>query len=139
MIEEMPKDGRSPDVVTYNLLMEYLCKNKRCIEARKIFDFMVQRVPTQMSLYMAFCLMHMLLKVLSMQGLKLDVANYQTVIDALCKVGRMDDAMSQFNQMINEGLTPDRIIFTTLIHGLCTIGKWKKAEASIPTLCSSTQ
>ncbi|GJN40532.1 hypothetical protein PR202_gb29762 [Eleusine coracana subsp. coracana] len=33
------------------------------------------------------------------QGLKPDVVSYDTVIDGLCKAGRVDDAMSQFQQM----------------------------------------
>jgi pentatricopeptide repeat protein len=43
------------------------------------------------------------------------------VIDALCRAGRLDDAMSQFNQMINEGQSPD-------ISCFLTCGNWEKAE-----------
>ena len=60
----------------------------------------------------------------------------------------MDDAMSQFNQMITEGLAPGTIVFNHLISGFCTCGKWEKVHelfsemldrASVQTQCSSTQ
>jgi pentatricopeptide repeat protein len=55
--------------------------------------------------------------------------SYGSVIDALCRVGRLDDAMFQFNQMINEGQSPDIYIFTTLIHAFSTRGdNWEKVE-----------
>jgi leucine-rich PPR motif-containing protein len=57
-----------------------------------------------------------------------DIVTYNTVIDGLCKIGRLDDAMSQFSQMIGDGLSADIVTFTTLIHGFSMFGKWDKAE-----------
>ncbi|OEL26028.1 hypothetical protein BAE44_0012954 [Dichanthelium oligosanthes] len=56
-------------------------------------------------------------------GLEPDVVIYGMVIDILCKTGRVEDAMSQFNQLVTEGLSPNIIVFTSLIHGLCSIGE----------------
>jgi leucine-rich PPR motif-containing protein len=61
------------------------------------------------------------------QGLMPNIVSYGTIIDGLCKIGRMDDAMSQFS-MIDNGLSPDMITFTTLIHGFSMYDKWEKAE-----------
>jgi pentatricopeptide repeat protein len=39
-----------------------------------------------------------------------NVVCYGTVIDVLCKSGSVDDAMLYFEQMIDEGLTPNIIL-----------------------------
>jgi pentatricopeptide repeat protein len=57
-----------------------------------------------------------------------NIVSYGSVIDALCRAGRLDDAMFQFNQMIDEGQPPNIYIFTTLIHGFSTCGNWEKAK-----------
>uniref|UniRef100_A0A0D3HF77 K Homology domain-containing protein n=1 Tax=Oryza barthii TaxID=65489 RepID=A0A0D3HF77_9ORYZ len=62
------------------------------------------------------------------QGLNPDTVTYGTVIDVLCKSGRVEDAMLYFEQMIDEGLRPDSIIYNSLIHSLCIFDKWEKAE-----------
>ena len=52
----------------------------------------------------------------------------EELIDALCKLGRVDDAVLQFKQMINEGVTPDNVVFNSIVYGLCTVDKWEKVE-----------
>jgi pentatricopeptide repeat protein len=61
-------------------------------------------------------------------GLIPDKVSYGSILDALCRVGRVDDAMFQFNQMINEGQSSNIYIFTTLIDGFSTCGNWEKVE-----------
>ena len=51
-------------------------------------------------------------------GLIPDAANYGALIDVPYKLGRVDEAMLKFNQMINEGVTPYIIVFTSLAYGL---------------------
>uniref|UniRef100_A0A0E0M9C2 Pentacotripeptide-repeat region of PRORP domain-containing protein n=1 Tax=Oryza punctata TaxID=4537 RepID=A0A0E0M9C2_ORYPU len=75
---------------------------------------------------------------------------YSTIVAALCKAqamdkavevlnrewsytrllhsGRVDDAMLNLEQMISEGVAPNIVIFSTIIHSLCTSGKREKAE-----------
>ena len=48
------------------------------------------------------------------QGLNPDVVSYATLIDALCKMGRVDDAVLHLNQMINEGVTPGIVVLPPL-------------------------
>ena len=60
---------------------------------------------------------------MKLQGLSPNVVSYATLIDALCKLGRVDDAVLQFNQMINEGVTPEIGVFNSLVYGLCTVDK----------------
>ena len=59
-------------------------------------------------------LMHIFIK-MKQQGLSPDVINYGALIDALCKLGRVDDAVLQFNQMINEGVTTGKVVFSSLV------------------------
>jgi pentatricopeptide repeat protein len=48
-----------------------------------------------------------------------NAVSYGTIIDGLCKIGRVDDTVSQFNHMISEGLTPDTVVLNALINDLC--------------------
>ena len=43
MLKEMSTQGQRPNVITYNLLLDYLCKNRNTTEARKIFDSIIEK------------------------------------------------------------------------------------------------
>ena len=51
-----------------------------------------------------------------------DVFSYTIVVDGLCKDGLDLDALDLFSKMKRRGIVLDVVIYTTLIHGLCTIG-----------------
>ncbi|CAD6220799.1 unnamed protein product [Miscanthus lutarioriparius] len=138
ILKEMSGDGQRPDVVTYNMLIDCLCKSGLCTEAREIFNSMIQsgekpNVSTYRSLLHGYATEGNLVEMnnvkdLMQLGLMPDIVTYNTVIDGLCKIGRLDDAMSQFSQMIHDGLSADIITFRILIHGFSMYGKWEKAE-----------
>ncbi|KAL4185067.1 hypothetical protein AMTRI_Chr10g228780 [Amborella trichopoda] len=70
LLEEMYHNGLNPDVVTYNTLVNVLCKRNKVEEALALHKEMGKR------------------------GCQPDVVTYNTVIDGLCKGGRMEEAMS---------------------------------------------
>ena len=43
MLKEMSTQGQRPNVITYNLLLDYLCKNRNTTEVRKIFDSIIEK------------------------------------------------------------------------------------------------
>ncbi|KAG2547943.1 hypothetical protein PVAP13_9KG141985 [Panicum virgatum] len=107
--------------------------HRKCSEARKVFDYLIKSgEKTDVTTY--GILLHGLLFAYAVHGnadeamlvltdmrehvFSLNVVHYGTIINVLCKTGRMEDAMSQFNQMIHEG-------------GFCICGNWKKAKELI--------
>ncbi|XP_072151755.1 uncharacterized protein [Setaria viridis] len=108
------KKGFRVDAIVINQLLNGLCDAKRMGEAMDVMA----------------CAKLEQLRGLRMrqQGLSPNVVNYGALIDALCKLGRVDEAMLRCNQMINEGVTPNIIVFTSLVYGLCTVDKWEKAD-----------
>ncbi|MCI11393.1 pentatricopeptide repeat-containing protein [Trifolium medium] len=46
-----------------------------------------------------------------------------SLINGWCKVKDVDKAMCLLNEMVNEGLYPDAVTFTTLVGGFCEVGK----------------
>ncbi|PWZ13293.1 Protein Rf1, mitochondrial [Zea mays] len=128
VLQQMLDKGVMPNTRPYNSLIHGYCSLGqlaeaigRCAEARSISDSMVRRVKNPTLPPTAACFMEM-----RQNGLRPNVVSYSTVIDILCKTGRVEDAVYHFNQMVSEGLSPNIVCFTSLIHGLCTIGEWKK-------------
>ncbi|PON63756.1 Pentatricopeptide repeat [Parasponia andersonii] len=54
------------------------------------------------------------------------VSCFSPVIDFLSKEARVDEALSLFKQMINLGFVPDVVTYTSLVHGLCKLGRWEE-------------
>uniref|UniRef100_A0A0E0M9B4 Pentacotripeptide-repeat region of PRORP domain-containing protein n=1 Tax=Oryza punctata TaxID=4537 RepID=A0A0E0M9B4_ORYPU len=136
--EKMCSDGVEPNVVTYTVLMDYLCKNGEpeilgrflilctllhgyaiegaLVEMHDLFDLMVRSDmrPNHHVLNILICAFSKQGKVdkamlvfskMRQQGLSPDVVTYRTVIDILCKLGGVHDAMHNFEQMNSEGVT----------------------------------
>ena len=49
------------------------------------------------------------------QGSSPNAVSYGAIIDTLCKLGRVDEAMLKFNQMIYERVTPNIVVFSSLV------------------------
>ncbi|EEC82785.1 hypothetical protein OsI_27532 [Oryza sativa Indica Group] len=96
------RSGWTAEAITFSPLLKALCDKKRTSEA---MDIALRRMPVL--------------------GCTPNVFSYTILLKGLCKV---DDAMAQFGRLISEGLTPDAVVFRTLIHGLCARDKWDKAE-----------
>ena len=74
----MVANGISPNHHVFNIVFYAYSKGGMINEAMHIFDQMRQH------------------------GLIPDAANYGALIDVICKLGRVDEAMVKFNQRINE-------------------------------------
>ncbi|KAF5183383.1 Pentatricopeptide repeat-containing protein [Thalictrum thalictroides] len=57
-----------------------------------------------------------------------DVATYNTVIQALCKMGSFDSAESMLAEMESNGVTPSLITFNTIMHGFYFNGRFSDGE-----------
>ena len=56
-----------------------------------------------------------------------NIVFFSSVINSLCKEGRVTDAHDIFDLAINIGERPDVITFNSLIDGYCLAGKMDKA------------
>jgi pentatricopeptide repeat protein len=91
------KTGWIPNVISYNTLLDGLCKEKRTDDA---MDVVLRRMPE-----------------LSCTP---NVFSYNTLLNGLCKEKRTDDAMDVVLRRMPElGCAPDVISYNTLLNGLC--------------------
>lgn len=93
--------GIKPNVSTCNILIKALSKSPKTLNgAFRVFREMPER------------------------GCIPDSFTYSTLIDGLCKHGRLDEAKELFKDMeIKGGCPPDVVSYTTIIHGLCMAGQ----------------
>ncbi|KAL2931835.1 hypothetical protein RDABS01_037245 [Bienertia sinuspersici] len=92
----MKKVGFQPTVVSLNILIKALCKSSDKIDAAiNLFREMPHR------------------------GCPPDSYTYGTLINGLCKCGRIDEANELFGEMETKGCLPTVVTYTSLINGLC--------------------
>ncbi|KAM7462407.1 hypothetical protein LguiA_030528 [Lonicera macranthoides] len=99
LLVELTENGISPNVVTYNSLIQGQME-----EARKIFNSMVNG------------------------GLLPDIISYSTLINRYCKKRRIAEAMHLFKEASHKGLNHDTVIYNNMLHGLLENGKFTLAE-----------
>jgi pentatricopeptide repeat protein len=101
----MPSNGCSPTVITYNTLIDGLCKAEKYQEALSITREMVGK------------------------GFTPDIRTYGSLIRGLCQDKMINAALAIWNQISNKGLQADVMMYkyNILIHGLCSAGRAHEA------------
>ncbi|KAL5227597.1 hypothetical protein ABZP36_015862 [Zizania latifolia] len=92
LLADMRAAGFAPTTATYNVLIK-----AHCSDATAPIDDAVR-----------------LFRNIS----KPDACSYNTVIDGLCRRGRLPDARDMFAEMIAKGIAPTVVTYTTVIHWL---------------------
>ncbi|XLU58242.1 hypothetical protein S245_052890, partial [Arachis hypogaea] len=72
-----------PNIFTYNILIDGLCKSGRLIDAKEIFQD------------------------LSVKGYRPNVRTYNIMINGLCKEGLFEEALALLSKMEGNGCLPD--------------------------------
>jgi len=94
LVERMTEFGCSPDTITHNILVDGLCRAKQVNRG------------------------HDLLRRLQRDGVCMpNVVTYTSVISGYCKAGRMEDALSVYNDMLESGTRPNTVTYNVLING----------------------
>ncbi|KAH1152091.1 hypothetical protein GYH30_045537 [Glycine max] len=75
----MHDKGQSANVITYNSLINALCKNLHLDQAISLFKKMKEH------------------------GIQIDVPSYTILIDGLCKAGLFDEALALLSKMEDNG------------------------------------
>ncbi|XWS32009.1 hypothetical protein CRYUN_Cryun23aG0124000 [Craigia yunnanensis] len=117
-MDEMEENGVVPNEVTYGVMIEAFCKEKKSGEALNLFDDMLERkyIPSS-----SLCC---------------------KVTDVLCQEGKVDEGCYLWKKMLKNDCLPDNALLSTLIHWLCKEGKiWEARKmfdeiekGSVPSL-----
>ncbi|XP_072967496.1 uncharacterized protein [Typha angustifolia] len=101
LFSEMKDMGVRPNVVTYGILINHLCKSRCLDDALQVLDVMTRPE----------------------SEVKPDVVTFNTVVDGFCKVGRLDDGLTLLGQMKTQhSCDPNTITYNCLIDGFCKVG-----------------
>ncbi|VFQ58596.1 unnamed protein product [Cuscuta campestris] len=106
LTREMKEKGIAPNVATFGILINHLCKLRRVDEALQIFEEMKggnEGIPS----------------------VHPDTVIYNTLIDGLCKVGRTEEGVALMEKMRWEenGCAPNAVTYNSLINGFCKVGE----------------
>ncbi|KAF6150068.1 hypothetical protein GIB67_002850 [Kingdonia uniflora] len=99
LLRKLADCGVSPNIITYNILINGFCKANNINGAFKLF------------------------KELQLKGHSPDAFTYETLIDGLKRIGRDDDALAILNLMMRTGVTPMLTTYEKLIAWFCRKGK----------------
>ncbi|KAL7252603.1 hypothetical protein ACSBR1_007216 [Camellia fascicularis] len=105
-----------PSIVQFNKLLTSIAKSKHYSTVISLFRKMdFSNFVTLNIVINCFC---------NLNRVDLD---YSTVIDRLCKDRLVTEALKLFSDMIDNGISPNVITYTSLIQGVCCLGEWKEA------------
>ncbi|XP_016200095.1 pentatricopeptide repeat-containing protein At3g60050-like [Arachis ipaensis] len=91
--------GIDPDIVTYTILIDGLCKSGRLENAKEIFQD------------------------LSIKGYHLNTRIYNVMINGLCKEGLLHEALALKLEMEDNGCSLDAVTYETTIRALLEKGE----------------
>ncbi|WCJ22962.1 Tetratricopeptide repeat (TPR)-like superfamily protein [Euphorbia peplus] len=104
--KEMSGFELKADVVTYNTIVDGLCRAGKVGVARNVVKGMVRKG----------------------RGLSPDVVTYTTLVRGYCMKREIDEALVVFDEMMERGLKPNEVTYNTLIKGLCEVEKIDKIK-----------
>lgn len=133
LFQTMKSIAVSPSVVTFNSLMSILLKRGRTNMAKEVYDEMLGTYGvspdtcTYNVLIRGFCKNSMVdegfrfFREMESFNCDADVVTYNTLVDGLCRAGKVRIARNLVNGMGKkcEGLNPNVVTYTTLIHEYC--------------------
>uniref|UniRef100_A0A6N2M1E5 Pentacotripeptide-repeat region of PRORP domain-containing protein n=1 Tax=Salix viminalis TaxID=40686 RepID=A0A6N2M1E5_SALVM len=138
MMNEMSENGCSPDIWTYNLVINGLCKMGCVSDANNLVNDAIAKgyVPdvfTFNTLIDGYCKqlkMETTIQILNKMwshGVTPDVITYNSVLNGLCKAVKNEDLMETFKLMVEKGCVPNKITYNILTESLCKAGKVNEA------------
>ncbi|KAF7840862.1 pentatricopeptide repeat-containing protein [Senna tora] len=138
VFSEMTRNGVSPNVYTYNVLIRGFCG-----EGNLEMGFHLKRqmekygclpnVVTYNTLLDAYCKHRRmdeafkLLKSMKIEGVEANLISYNVVINGLCREGRIRETEQVLEEMNRKGFAPDEVTYNTLVNGFCKEGNFHQA------------
>ncbi|MCH99054.1 pentatricopeptide repeat-containing protein, partial [Trifolium medium] len=130
----MAEKGCDPNIITYNIIIESLCKSKKVNEAVDLLEEMKSKglTPDVVSfgtLITGFCKIGNLdgaYRLFSGMEKQYDVchttATYNIIVGAFSEQLNMKMAISLFSEMKKNGCDPDNYTYRVIIDGFCKTG-----------------
>ncbi|KAL5200063.1 hypothetical protein ABZP36_021266 [Zizania latifolia] len=122
LLERMSEKGYSLDTVSCNIIIDGLCRNNKLDMAMDIVDGMWSEGCLALG-RLGNSFLSLISDSSSSKRCLPDRITYSTLMSALCKEGRFDEAKKKLLEMIGKDISPDSIIYDTFIHGYCKHGK----------------
>ncbi|KAF5202935.1 Pentatricopeptide repeat-containing protein [Thalictrum thalictroides] len=101
---ELIKSQISPNVFTFNVMIQGFCREKKLDKALGFYNEMEK------------------------MGCLPNVVTFNTIVDSYCKLGNIDEALQVFDLMQQRGLQPNLITYNVVINGFCQQGRMKDTE-----------
>ncbi|KAJ9171446.1 hypothetical protein P3X46_014813 [Hevea brasiliensis] len=145
VMAKMKEMDIEPNVITYGILINHLCKFRRVDEALEVFQRMNESqegdgVSVQPDVVIFNTLIDGLCKVgRQEEGLGLlermklqkecapNTVTYNCLIDGFCKAGEIERGLELFDEMNKEGIVPNAVTVNTLVDGMCRNGRANSA------------
>ncbi|XP_022770503.1 pentatricopeptide repeat-containing protein At3g61520, mitochondrial-like isoform X2 [Durio zibethinus] len=141
----MRESDIQPDVVTFGILINQLCKLGKVDDAMEVLKNMGEgsgsdgvSVEADIIIFNTvingLCKqgrqeegLHLMERMRSMKGLEPHTVTYNCLIAGFCKVGEIERGKALFDQMNEEGVSPNVITLNTLVDGMCRHGRINSA------------
>lgn len=128
LLQKMNERGYNVDTVTCNIVIEGLCKSGKVDKAIEIVNGMWTHGSAALgelgNLYIGLVDDDSNTNAVKCMP---DLVTYSTLINTLCKDGRLDEAKKKFIEMMKKKLYPDSLLYNIFIHSFCTKGKLSSA------------
>ncbi|KAL3651208.1 hypothetical protein CASFOL_004210 [Castilleja foliolosa] len=142
MLRVMEKERSccKPNTRVYNIVIDGLCKDRMIDSAFKLFDEMSEKgisrnVVTYNALICGLCNLSrwsevkmLMEEMIGSYKIYPDVFTYNSLVDALCKEGLVDEAEDVIQIMKQQNVAPDVISYSALIDGYCLQGRMDEAR-----------
>ncbi|KAK4743050.1 hypothetical protein SAY87_001051 [Trapa incisa] len=113
LLRKMKEMNVEPNIVTFGILINHLCKFRRLDDALEVFKQMNGEGNDGISI----CV-------------KPDAVIYNTLINGLCKVGRQQEGLELLEKMkLQSGCSPTTVTYNCLIDNYCKSGEIERARA----------
>ncbi|XP_050229007.1 pentatricopeptide repeat-containing protein At2g17670-like [Mercurialis annua] len=149
LVKELSSKYLTPDVSTYNYLIQCLCKSRALssvfafvVEMQSEFDvkanhdtyaILVDSVCNAKSL----CEGMRLLRMYRNCGVEPDCFLYNAIMKGFCKLGKNGEVVEVFKNMKEDGVEPDLLTYNSLIIGLSKCGRVRDALMYLQVMVES--
>ncbi|MFS8000338.1 putative tetratricopeptide-like helical domain superfamily [Helianthus anomalus] len=135
LMKSMKEKGIHPNASTYNSMIIPLCKKGKTLDAFNLFDEMLRRrLSPTVQTYNAFFRASRtseqalsILKQMNQMGCCVNHDTYTMLITKFCRWDTFENVWKLWDEMISNGLDPDRSSYVALVNGLFLNGKFEEA------------